>query len=129
MAGFFKELIRMTGLGTSLQELLYAIIMALIFVYAARFGVVEFSGVGELLLVQTGMLVTWGVIDGIIFYYIGVCDQRRFRRLISNEEHLHPLHSCLQWSLHLSSLKNPAIACRWMRNDKKCDIGQWVASP
>ena len=88
MAGFFKELIRMTGLGTSLQELLYAIIMALIFVYAARFGVVEFSGVGEFILVQTGMLVTWGVIDGIIFYYIGACDQRRFRRLISNEEHL-----------------------------------------
>ena len=88
MAGFFKELIRMTGLGTSLQELLYATIMALIFVYAARFGVVEFSGVGEFILVQTGMLMTWGVIDGIIFYYIGACDQRRFRRLISNEENL-----------------------------------------
>ena len=85
MTKFFENLLRMTGISTSVQEILYAIIMALIFVYAARFGVIEFSGVGEFVLVQFGMLVTWGAIDGIIFYYLGVCDQRRYRRIISND--------------------------------------------
>ena len=85
MPKLLRALIRMTGISTSVQELLYAIIMALIFVYAARFGVLEFSGVGEFVLVQFGMLFTWGVIDGIIFYWLGVCDQRRYCRIISNE--------------------------------------------
>ena len=85
MPKLLHELIRMTGISTSVQELLYAIIMAMIFVYAARFGVLEFAGVGEFILVQFGMLFTWGVIDGIIFYWLGACDQRRYCRIISND--------------------------------------------
>ena len=85
MSGFLKKIILMTGPGTALQELLYAIIMALIFVYAARFGILEFENVTDFVLVEFGMIATWGVIDGIIFYYIGVCDQRRYCRMISNQ--------------------------------------------
>ena len=85
MSGFLKKIILMTGPGTALQELLYAIIMALIFVYAARFGILEFENVTDFVLVEFGMIATWGVIDGVIFYYIGVCDQRRYCRMISNQ--------------------------------------------
>ena len=68
------SLVSLTGPGTALQELLYGFIMALIFVYAARFGVLTFSSVQEYALVQIGMIATWGTIDGIIFYYIAMCD-------------------------------------------------------
>ena len=85
MLGLLKKIILMTGPGTALQELLYAIIMALIFVYAARFGIVEFESVPDFIIVEFGMIATWGVIDGVLFYYVGVCDQRRYCRLISNE--------------------------------------------
>lgn len=85
MSGLLRKIVQMTGPGTALQELLYAIIMALIFVYAARFGIVEFESVTDFIIVEFGMIITWGVIDGVIFYYIGICDQRRYCRVISNQ--------------------------------------------
>ena len=58
MLGLLKKIILMTGPGTALQELLYAIIMALIFVYAARFGIVEFESVPDFIIVEFGMIAT-----------------------------------------------------------------------
>ena len=83
---FLKRIIQMTGPSTALQELLYAIIMALIFVYSARFGILECDSAVDFAILEFGMVATWGVIDGIVFYYIGVCDQRRYCRVISGEE-------------------------------------------
>ena len=85
MLGFLKRIVLMTGPGTALQELLYAIIMALIFVYAARFEILEFENTADFIMVEFGMIATGGVIDGIIVYLIGVCDQRRYCRMISNQ--------------------------------------------
>ena len=77
-----------TGAGTALQELMYGFIMALIFVYGTRFGVLEFSDVVTFSLTVIGMCVTWGVIDGIIFYYIWKMDARRQMKIISNEDNM-----------------------------------------
>ncbi len=74
-----------TGPGTALQEILYGFIMALIFVYGVRFGVLEFKDAASFSLAVIGMCVTWGIIDGIIFYYIWVLDSRRQTKLIANE--------------------------------------------
>lgn len=70
----FGRLVDATGPSTALQELLYGFIMALIFVNAARLGILEYSDPMDFVLVIIGMNATWGAIDGIIFYYLGVCD-------------------------------------------------------
>lgn len=84
----FSKLVSLTGPGTALQEVLYGFIMALIFVYAARFGLIEFSDKASFAITVLGMCLTWGVIDGIIFYYIWVLDARRQYRVIANEENM-----------------------------------------
>ena len=68
------SLIMMTGPGTALQELLYGFIMALIFVNAVLLGVVSFDSKWQFILVVLGMNATWGAIDGIVFYYLDMCD-------------------------------------------------------
>ena len=73
-----------TGPSTALQETLYGFIMALIFAYGARFGLIEFSDKGAFAITVTGMCLTWGVIDGIIFYYIWYFDARRQSMIVSN---------------------------------------------
>lgn len=83
--GFIKNLISVTGPSTAMQELLYGFIMSLIFVYATRFDILSFDDPIYFVYAVIGMCVTWGIIDGIIFYFLGVCDQRRFTRLVSSE--------------------------------------------
>jgi len=70
----FTALVKAIGIGTLLQELLYCLIMSLIYVYAASFGLVEFASKSDYALVQFGMILTWGVIDAIILYGIGLGD-------------------------------------------------------
>lgn len=84
MGNRFVDLLRAPGPSTSLQEILYGFIMALIFVYATRFGLLAYDDPMNFVHVAFGMNATWGVIDGIIFYYLGVCDQRRYTKLISD---------------------------------------------
>ncbi len=85
---FLSWMVSLTGPGTALQEVLYGFIMALIFVYAARFGLLEFSDKASFAITVTGMCLTWGVIDGIIFYYIWALDARRQHRLITNADNM-----------------------------------------
>ncbi len=80
-----KKLIHATGPSTALQELLYGFIMALIFVYATRFGILDYEDPLDFLIVITGMNATWGVIDGIILYYLAVCSQRRYIKILSDK--------------------------------------------
>ncbi len=80
----FVEILRAPGPSTSLQEILYGFIMALIFVYATRFGLLTYDDPMNFVMVVIGMNATWGVIDGVIFYYLDVCNQRRFSKLITD---------------------------------------------
>ena len=83
MAGHIHNLVSMTGPATAIQEILYGFIMALIFVNAASFGILSFSGPVEFVLVIFGMNATWGVIDAIILYYMAEFNQRGYKRVIS----------------------------------------------
>lgn len=78
------DLLRAPGPSTSLQEILYGFIMALIFVYATRFGLLTYDDPVVFIHVVFGMNATWGVIDAIIFYYLAVCNQRRYVRLVTD---------------------------------------------
>lgn len=70
----FTALVKAIGIGTLLQELLYCLIMGLILVYSASFGFMEFASKSDYAWVQIGMILTWGTIDAIIFYGIGLGD-------------------------------------------------------
>jgi hypothetical protein len=78
-------LLKATGHSTALQELLYGFIMGQIFVNAALLGTLHFDGPGQFVTMVIGMNTTWGAIDALIFYYLGVCDQRRYTRLVSDK--------------------------------------------
>lgn len=80
----FSRLIALTGPGTALQEILYGFIMGLIFIYGALFGLLEFESTTAFVIAEVGMCVTWGVIDGIIFYYIWTLETRRTYEVITN---------------------------------------------
>ena len=82
--GRLKEILTAPGLSLMIQEVLYGFIMSLIFVYATRFGLLHYNSTTDFLLVVTGMNVTWGAIDGIVFYFLGVCDQKRYTKIISD---------------------------------------------
>lgn len=82
----FRNLVRMTGASLALQELLYGFIMALIFVTAARVGVLHYTDSLNLVVLITGMNLTWGAIDAVVFYLLNVFEQRRFVRLMSSAE-------------------------------------------
>lgn len=88
MAGHIHNLVSMTGPATAIQEILYGFIMALIFVNAASFGFLTFSGPVEFVLVILGMNATWGIIDAIIFYYMAEFDQRGYKKIISGDTEL-----------------------------------------
>lgn len=84
MSGLILRILRAPGPTTSLQEILYGFIMALIFVYAARFGLTTYADPADFIIIVTGMNLTWGAIDGAVFYYLDVCDQRKYARLIAD---------------------------------------------
>ena len=78
-------LVASTGPSVALQETFYGFIMALIFVYAARFGLISYDGPVQFATIVICMNATWGAIDGFIFYFLGVCDQRRYATLITDD--------------------------------------------
>lgn len=84
MGNRIVEFLKAPGPSTSLQEILYGFIMALIFVYATRFGLLTYDDPINFVGVVIGMNATWGVIDGIIFYYLGVCNQHRYAKLVTD---------------------------------------------
>lgn len=82
----FKGIVRNTGPALALQEVLYGFIMALIFVSAARMGILHYESRMELVLMIVGMNFTWGAIDATVFYLIDVFNQRKFVRLMDNTD-------------------------------------------
>ncbi len=77
MSLIFGGIARHTGPGLALQELLYGFIMALLFLTAARFGILKFDDGMDIVILMVGMDFTWGMIDAVLFYVVGVMDQER----------------------------------------------------
>ncbi len=84
----FEGIVSKTGPGLAIQEVLYGFIMGLIFVTAARVGVLDYPGKVHLAVLIIGMNLTWGAIDAVVFYLVGMFDQRNFVRIMSNPENL-----------------------------------------
>ena len=84
----FEGIVRRTGPSLAIQEVLYGFIMGLIFVTAARVGVLDYPGKVHLVMLIIGMNLTWGAIDAVVFYLVGIFDQRNFVRIMSNPEKL-----------------------------------------
>ena len=85
---FLSKMVDITGPSTAFQELLSGIIMALILVYTARFGLTEFSDKESFAIAVIGMCVTWGVIDGLLSYFSWVVDTRRQHRVLTNADNM-----------------------------------------
>lgn len=77
-----KILVGTTGPALALQELLYGFIMELIFVTAARIGILAYDDAPGLCLMILGMNATWGGIDAVVFFLIDHFNYRKYRRLI-----------------------------------------------
>ena len=79
----FRGIVRKTGPGLAIQEVLYGFIMALIYVTAARIGILRYTDTLNLVILIIGMNFTWGLIDAVVFYMVDVFDQRKFVRIMS----------------------------------------------
>ena len=81
-----SNLVGKTGVGLALQEVLYGFIMALIFVTAARIGILKYDDATDLIILIVGMNLTWGAIDAVVFYFIDTMNQRKYVRLLESED-------------------------------------------
>ena len=61
---------------------MYGFIMELIFVTAARIGFLDYGSAFHLVLMIIGMNATWGAIDAVIFYLIGLFSERHHAKVI-----------------------------------------------
>ena len=77
-----RKMIKHAGATLALQELIYGFIMALIFISAARVGILDVESKDKLLTLIIGMNLTWGAIDAVIFYVLGVFDQKKHRHIL-----------------------------------------------
>ncbi len=82
----FRGIVRKTGPSLVLQEILYGFIMGLIFITAARIGILDYKDNINLAMLIIGMNLTWGAIDAIVFYMIDVFRQRTFLRLMNSSD-------------------------------------------
>ena len=81
-----SSLVGKTGTGLALQEILYGFIMALIFVTAARVGILKYDDANDLIILIVGMNITWGAIDAVAFYFIDVMNQKKYIHLLESED-------------------------------------------
>ncbi len=77
-----RGLVNMTGPALALQELMYGFIMELIFVTAARIGILDYGSATGLVIMIVGMNATWGAIDAVIFYMIDSFSEKNHARVI-----------------------------------------------
>ena len=85
MATFIMRLVRNTGRGLALQEALYGFIMAMLFITASAFGLINVGTNEEVIVLIVGMNFSWGLIDMVIFYFIDVAEQRKHLRILKGE--------------------------------------------
>lgn len=71
------KLVSQTGAGLAIQESLYGIIMAMIFVNAAQVGILSFSSNVNLATVIFSMNFTWGLIDAMVIIAVGSLERNR----------------------------------------------------
>lgn len=79
----FRGIVRKTGPGLAIQEVLYGFIMALIYVTAARISILRYTDTLNLVILIIGMNFTWGLIDAVVFYMVDIFNQRKFVRIMS----------------------------------------------
>ncbi len=85
MTTLMVRLARITGRGLALQEALYGFIMAMLFITAAAFGVMNMETNTEVIILIVGMDFTWGLIDMVIFYFVDVAEQKKYLRIMKGE--------------------------------------------
>lgn len=76
---------RSAGPALIIQEALYGFIMALIFVVAVGVGLIDADRY-TLLIMITGMNLTWGAIDMIVFYFVDEGEHRMMYRFIRDRK-------------------------------------------
>ena len=84
MKGLFRDIANRTGPGLALQEMLYGYIMAMLFITATRFGLLQITSNMDLIVLMVGMDFTWGAIDCILFYAVDVLDQKRMLKNLTS---------------------------------------------
>ena len=82
MASFINRLIKNTGSGLALQEAMYGFIMAMLFITASAFGLINVETNNDVIILIVGMNFSWGIIDMVIFYFIDVAEQKKHFRIL-----------------------------------------------
>ena len=85
MTPFIIRLVRNTGRGLALQEALYGFIMAMLFITASAFGLINVESNTDVIVLIVGMNFSWGAIDMVIFYFIDVAEQRKHYRILKGQ--------------------------------------------
>ena len=85
MATIIKRLVRNTGRGLALQEALYGFIMAMLFITASAFGLINVESNIDVIILIVGMNFSWGAIDMVIFYFIDVAEQKKHFRILRGD--------------------------------------------
>ena len=85
MTTFIMRLVRNTGRGLALQEALYGFIMAMLFITASAFGLINVETNMDVIVLIVGMNFSWGAIDMVIFYFIDVAEQRKHLRILEGK--------------------------------------------
>ena len=60
--------------------------MAMLFITASAFGLINVETCTDVIVLIVGMNFSWGLIDMTIFYFIDVAEQRKHLRIINGEE-------------------------------------------
>lgn len=89
MAKFIMRLVRNTGRGLALQEALYGFIMAMLFITASAFGLINVETNMDVIILIVGMNFSWGAIDMVIFYFIDVAEQKKHFRILRSDSDLY----------------------------------------
>ncbi len=77
-----RRLVETTGPALAIQELMYGFIMELIFVTAARIGLLDYGSASDLIIMIIGMNATWGAIDAVIFFLIDSYSEKNHAKVI-----------------------------------------------
>ena len=85
MGTFIMRLVRNTGRGLALQEALYGFIMAMLFITASAFGLINVESNIDVIILIVGMNFSWGAIDMVIFYFIDVAEQKKHFRILRGD--------------------------------------------
>lgn len=78
--------LRNAGPGLIVQEAMYGFIMALIFITAARFGLLGDISRTNLLILILGMNVTWGAIDMVVFFLVDEWEHHQMHRFMQTRD-------------------------------------------